>query len=61
MSASFIGFVLIPGNYLAYRLTVGSMDGGSAQVLYLQRQHTHASSGIRIHDPNGEAEGKYKP
>jgi len=33
MSASFIGFVLLPGkSYLAYRLTVGSMDGGSAHL-----------------------------
>jgi len=33
MSASFSGFVLLPGkSYLAYRLTVGSMDGGSAHL-----------------------------
>ena len=33
MSASFIGFVLLPGKYyFAYRLTVGSTDGGSAHL-----------------------------
>ena len=33
MPASFTGFVLLPGkSYLAYRLTAGSMDGGSAHL-----------------------------